>query len=141
MEPLRDVGKLVIVPNVGKNPGILRVAHPAADSFHRTFARRTRVSGVGRLEHMRSHALLVRLVQDQIGKIELHHIVEPRRQIAKKLIELTMGGNRLRNLQERLVAAMWKIRLPRRKGVIVHSSEDIWHTQTVQEREEILTNS
>ena len=37
---------------------------------------------------MRSHAVLGRLVQNQIRKIELHHTMEPRRQIAKELIEL-----------------------------------------------------
>ena len=106
MEPLRDVWKLVIVRNVGNNPGTLRVAHPSTDCFHRTFARRTHVSGLGRLEHMRSHAFLRRFVQNQVGKIELHYAVEPRRQIAKKLFELTMGGDRLRNLQKRLIPAM-----------------------------------
>ena len=106
VEPLRDGWKLVFVSNVGNNPGSLRVTHPSTDCFHRTFARRTCVSGLGRLEHMRSHAFLGPLVQNQVGKIELHHTMKPRRQIAKKLIELAMGGDRLRNLQKRLMAAM-----------------------------------
>jgi len=94
-EPLRDVRKLLVVHDVGNNPGILRVAHPAADCFHRTLARRTRVSRLGGLKHMRSHAFPGRLVQNEVGKIELHHTMEPRREIAKKLIELAMGGDRL----------------------------------------------
>jgi len=47
--------------------------------------------------------------------------MEPRRQIAKELIELAMRGDRLRDLQKRLVSAMQQIGLRGRRGLIVHS--------------------
>ena len=63
----------------------------------------------------------LRMVQKQIHEIELHHTMEPRRQIAKELIELAMRSDCLRNLQKRLVSAMQQIGLRGRRGLIVHN--------------------
>jgi hypothetical protein len=47
--------------------------------------------------------------------------MEPRRQIAKELVKLAMRGDRLRDLQKRLVSAMQQNGLRGHSGLIVHS--------------------
>ena len=44
---------------------------------------------------MRTHHVAGRLMQDQIDEIKLNHEVEARREIMKKLPEISVRGNRL----------------------------------------------
>jgi hypothetical protein len=44
---------------------------------------------------MRSHHIAGRLVQDQIDEVKLNHEVEARREVMKKLPEVSVRGDRL----------------------------------------------
>jgi len=44
---------------------------------------------------MRSHHIAGRFVQDQINEVKLNHEVEARREVMKKLPEVSVRGNRL----------------------------------------------
>jgi hypothetical protein len=59
-------------------------------------------------------------MQNQIGEIELHDPMQSRCEILKELIELSVGGNRFRNLQESLILAVQKIRLLLLDRVVLH---------------------
>jgi hypothetical protein len=52
------------------------------------------------------HHLAGGFVKNQIGKIELHDTVQPRRKIMKELVEVPVRGDRLRNLEKSLVLAV-----------------------------------
>lgn len=68
------------------------------------------------------HRLTSRLVQNQIGKIEFDDAVQPRCKITKKLIQVSLRSDRLRNVEKRLVLALEQIPLLPLYGLIVHAS-------------------
>jgi hypothetical protein len=70
---------------------------------------------------MRLHHLARRLMQNQIGEVELNDAMQTRRKIAEKLIELAMRSDRFRNFQKGLILAVQKLRLLSLKPIVFHA--------------------
>src|SRR6185295_15760693 len=82
---------------------------------------RASIGGIRRLQYMGLHHIARRLMQNQIGKIELHDAVQARRKITEKLVELAMRCDRFRDFQKRLILAVQKLRLPPLKAIVFHA--------------------
>ena len=75
---------------------------------------------------MRFQAVMRRIMKNQIGKIELHHEVQTRRQLGKQPIELAVRRYGLGNFQERLVLAMQEIYFLTFDLVVPHSALTVY---------------
>src|SRR5258705_25256 len=62
------------------------------------------------------HHLARRLMQNQIGKIELHDAVQAGGKITEKLIQLAMRSDSFRKFQKRLIMALLKFDSPCKKS-------------------------
>jgi len=65
------------------------------------------------------------LVENQTGKIELHDVVQPRREFAEKLVQIPVRGDRFGNFKKRLVLAMQTIHLSSREIDALHGAKII----------------
>ena len=74
-----------------------------------------------------------RLIQNQIRKVELHHMVQSRRKVVKKLVELSVRSDRLGNFEESLVLAVQKIHFLLLDRIVLHGPQSIRRSMTIQE--------
>ena len=55
------------------------------------------------------HHLLRRFVENQIGKVELHDMMQPRRKVFEELVEIALRRDCFRNFEQSLELAVQKI--------------------------------
>ena len=61
-----------------------------------------------------------RLMQNQVSEVELHDAMQSRRKILEELLELSVRGNRFRNLKQSLVLTVQKIHLFLFNRIVFH---------------------
>jgi hypothetical protein len=69
--------------------------------------------------------LAVGLVEQQIGKVELHDAMQPRREFAKKLVQFPVRRDRFGNFQKRLLLAVQTIHRRRFHCIVLDNRENI----------------
>ena len=84
------------------------------------------------------HRLTFRLVENQISKIEFQDAVQPGRKIMKKLVEVPVRSDRLRNFEQSLVLAMQEIRSLPLCCLIVHTLKNIHRLKPIQDARSLL---
>jgi hypothetical protein len=57
-------------------------------------------------QDMRSHYIAARVVEHKVDKLKLHHAMESRPELVKKLLKIAMRRNCLRDLEQRLMLAL-----------------------------------
>ena len=124
-QPARQFGKFCVLSQARNHPRLLRLPNPAAGRFHRTVAGRASVSRVGGFQHVRLYRFAVGIVENQIGKLELHDAMQARRKLGVKLVQLALRRNRFGDLQKRLILAVQRIHRLALCRVIIANAKSI----------------